>query len=348
MANKELSEIRQDPVSHDWVIIATGRSRRPEDFKYKSKRTEEDNPQKCVFCKKDAFEDPAKSGNVVVATVFSKNNQEEWQIKVIENKYPLLKGDKCGLVINHGPYEVQPGAGHHEVVITRDHFRSLGQMSQEEIEKVVAIYQERYQFLSKFDCSRYILIFHNHGREAGASIAHPHSQIIAVPVMPGDAARSLIGSKNHYREKGECIHCAMIDWERKEKKRVIFENEQMILFAPYVPRTAFELRIYPKKHSAYFEKMDDSQKKDLAETLRQGLGRLYSALDDISYNFFIHTSPVYKNREHADYYHWHVEILPRASTPPAGFELGTDIDVSAVDPNEVAEYLRDVSLPEEN
>jgi len=243
MSKKELSEIRQDPVSHDWVIIATGRSRRPEDFKQKVKRTDQDLPPKCVFCRKDAFDDPAQSGNVVVATVFSEGNQEDpstssgrdWQIKVIENKYPLLKGDKCGLVTLSGPYEVQSGAGHHEVVITRDHFRSLGQMSQEEVEKVVAVYLERYQFLSKFDCSRYILIFHNHGREAGASIAHPHSQIIAVPVMPGDAARSLIGSKNHYREKGECIHCVMIAWERKEKKRVIFENEQMILFAPYVP-----------------------------------------------------------------------------------------------------------------
>lgn len=332
---RELSEIRQDPVSKDWVIIATGRSRRPDEFRIKKEKKETPSAD-CQFCgTSDAFENPASGGNIMVS-------QDEW-ITVIENKYPLVSGEKCGLIVERGPYEVQPGVGKHEVIITRDHNRSLGEMSQEEVESVVATYLQRYRSLAQFDCSRYILIFHNHGQEAGASISHPHSQIIAIPVMPGDVERSLIGSRQYYEEKGGCIHCEMIRWEQKEKKRVVFENELMIVVSPFVPRTAFELRIYPKEHSAYFEDMSEAGLRLLAEALREALGRLYVGLGDIAYNFFVHTAPVFE-RDRYGYYHWHIEILPKAPTPPAGFELGTDIDVSPIDPDEAAEYLRGVRI----
>ena len=330
----ELSEIRQDPVSKDWVIIATGRSRRPDEFRAKTKK-KETAAADCQFCRADAFDNPEASGNVVVS-------QNEW-VTVIENKYPLVAGDKCGLIVEKGPYEVQPGAGKHEVIITRDHNRSLGQMSQEEAEQVVAAYLEQYKALANHDCSRYILIFHNHGEEAGASISHPHSQIIALPIIPGDVERSLSGSRKYYEEKGGCIHCEMIRWEQKEKKRIVFENDNMIVITPFVPRTAFELRIYPKEHSAYFEDIGETELGALAEALREALGRLYAGLDDIAYNFFVHTAPVFERNRYG-YYHWHIEILPKAPTPPAGFELGTDIDVSAIDPDEAAEYLRGVKI----
>ena len=330
----ELSEIRQDPVSKDWLIIATGRSRRPDEFRAKTKK-KETAAADCQFCRADAFDNPEASGNVVVS-------QNEW-VTVIENKYPLVAGDKCGLIVEKGPYEVQPGAGKHEVIITRDHNRSLGQMSQEEAEQVVAAYLERYRALVQHNCSRYILIFHNHGEEAGASISHPHSQTIAIPVIPGDVEHSLIGSREYHEKKGGCIHCEMIRWERSEKKRIVFENSEMIVVSPFVPRTAFELRIYPKGHSAYFEDMDEAKKKALAEALKEALGRLYAGLDDIAYNFFVHTAPVFE-RDRYSYYHWHIEILPKAPTPPAGFELGTDIDVSPINPDEAAEYLRGVKI----
>jgi UDPglucose--hexose-1-phosphate uridylyltransferase len=329
---KEVSELRQDPVSGDWVVIATGRAKRPDEFKEKREARETCNPARCVF------ENPEASGNETVTTIQGSRG-EDWWIKVIKNKFPMVEGEKCGLLIDRGPYMVQPGAGHHEVVVTRDHSRSLGQMSEEEVLLLIKAYIERYNSLSKLECSNYILIFHNHGKEAGASIPHPHSQIIAIPVIPPDVHKSLHGSQAHFEKHGTCVHCAMIAWEKEQKSRIIFENEHFIVISPYVPRSAFEIRIYPKIHSSYFEKIGPEEQGSFAEAFRITFDSLFRGLNDPAYNAFIHTSPAHDIHAH-EHYHWHVEILPKPPTPPAGFELGTGVDVSVVDPDEAASYLR--------
>lgn len=340
---KDVSQFRQDPVSGEWVIIATGRGRRPDDFR-NEKRLESVTP--IISC---PFENPEKSGHEVVYEVTgdsSTGSGQAWWIKVIKNKYPLVEGDKCGLTIDVGPYKVQPGAGHHEVVITRDHRRSIGQMTAEEVEKIVDTYQNRYKKLASLDCAHYILIFHNHGSEAGASLSHPHSQIAAVPMIPPDVGRSLEGSRRYWAKNNRCVHCDMIDWDRKEN-RVVFENETMVVVSPYAPRTAFEVRIYPKTHKPYFEDCATGEYRDLAEALRTALGKLFRGLNDVAYNFFIHTAPVFQKNDYK-YYHWHIEILPKPPTPPAGFEFGTHVNVSVVNPNDAAEYLRGVSIKDLN
>jgi UDPglucose--hexose-1-phosphate uridylyltransferase len=207
------------------------------------------------------------------------------------------------------------------------------------VEEVIKAYQERYLALMEHKCVNYISIFYNHGREAGASVSHPHSQLIAMPILPADINRSLRGAERYREEHGRCIHCRMLKWE-KEEKRSIFQNEYFIVYAPFVPRTAFELRVYPRKHKSNFEKMNKTERKYLAEALWQALHRLHKGLKDPAYNFFIHTAPC--DGKDYGFYHWHIEILPKTAIW-AGFELSTGIEISTIEPEEVAKFLRKVN-----
>jgi len=157
-----------------------------------------------------------------------------------------------------------------------------------------------------------------------------------MPILPADVHRSLEGAERYYGMYGKCVHCEMINWE-KEEKRVVFQNECFIVFAPFVPRVNFELRIYPKQHQPNFEKITEIERKYLAEALQKALYGLYKGLKNPDYNFFIHTAPC--DEKSHDYYHWHIEILPKTSTW-AGLELGTGVEVITIKPEEVAEFLR--------
>ncbi len=228
------------------------------------------------------------------------------------------------------------GNGFHEIVITRDHKKHLAIMPIEKVEEVIKAYQERYLALMNHKFVNYIFIFHNHGKEAGASIPHPHSQLIAVPILPADVRRSIEDTEKYYVRNKKCAHCEMINWE-KEEKRVIFQNKYFVVFAPFVPRVNFELRIYPKQHQPNFEKINETEKKYLAEALQKALYGLYKGLKNPNYNFFIHTAPCDEKKH--DYYHWHIEILPKTNTW-AGLELGTGVEVLTIKPEEVAEFLK--------
>lgn len=333
---KELSELRQDPVSRDWVIISTGRSKRPEAYKSANRAVQDTALDVCPF------EDPQKSGNAKPVLVFYKPDNQDWSVQVVRNKFPIIAGASCSLEEQRGPYLIKPSAGYHEVVITRDHYKSLAQLEIDEVKQVIRAYQARYQSLKKSSCVNYILVFHNYGREAGASVLHSHSQILALPFIPADIRRSLEGSERYYTECGRCVHCDILAWELKEKTRIIFENETMVALAPYAPKFSFEIRIFPKKHQSCFENIGPEEASDLAEALKISLAKIYHALNNISYNFFIHTSPAGTFENHS-YYHWHLEINPRLNIW-GGFELGTGGDVIAVDPDEAAEYLRNIKI----
>jgi UDPglucose--hexose-1-phosphate uridylyltransferase len=230
-----------------------------------------------------------------------------------------------------------PGNGFHEIIITRDHKKHLAIMPTENVVEVIKAYQERYLALMNYDFINYIFIFHNHGKEAGASIPHPHTQLVAMPILPADVKRSLEGAKNYQDEYKKCAHCEMIAWE-KEEKRLIFQNEYFIVFAPFVPRVNFELRIYPHQHLSNFEKITETERKYLAEALQKALYSLYKGLKNPAYNFFIHTAPC--DGKDYNYYHWHIEILPKTNTW-AGLELGTGVEVLTIKPEEVAKFLRE-------
>jgi len=337
---KCVSELRQDLVSGDWMIVAAGRAKRPNSFiggrqKFKQKTSE------CPF------EDPQVTGHSEPLLIYYQDGQKkkikgikklvkEWSLQVIKNKYPALGQGNCFKNYKEGPYTLMDGAGFHEIIITRDHNKHFALMPVEKIEEVIKAYQERYLVLMDHKCVNYIFVFHNHGREAGATVPHPHSQLVALPVLPADVKRGLRGAKEYYDEHRRCVYCLMLDWE-KEEKRCIFQNEYFIVFSPFVPRVNFELRIYPRKHQPNFEKITEIERKYLAEAIWQATRRLYKGLKDPAYNLFIHTAPC--DGKDYKYYHWHIEIYPKTNTW-AGIELGTGIEVISVKPEEIAKFLR--------
>lgn len=336
-----LTELRKDLVSGEWVIVATGRGKRPSQFiekRVKEKKKKGECP----------FDNPQKSGNGApllwfVAPGVRKTGEDidldDWFLQVIPNKYPMLQHDHrtCPVASTEGLETRMEGGGFHEVVITRPHKRSIADMSPEEAELVVRAYQERIHDISAEKCIKYMLIFHNHGSNAGASIAHPHSQLVALPVVPRDVNISLNNSKQYHKKNKKCVHCVMIDWEKKKGSRIVYENKKFIAFVPYAPSMSFEVRIFPKTHEARFENIATKDRLLFAEALQKTLHGLKKGLKDIPYNFYIHTAPLGKNKH--DYYHWHLEILPKTNTP-AGVELGTGMEVVSIAPEAAAEHIR--------
>jgi UDPglucose--hexose-1-phosphate uridylyltransferase len=334
------SELRFDLISKDWVVIATGRARRPETFKEKRKR-EEAPPKTCPFCRKDIINEAVLIFNQGKKIELGKSDGIPWTTIVIPNKFPaFLPAIKLDKKIEGNLYQRMNAVGFHEVVITRDHKKSLGQMDVSQIKEVIDAYYLRYLDLMKKPFVDYISIFHNHGVEAGASIFHPHSQIITTPLLDVDLSRALSNAQRYFKKHKKCLYCQMDEWERKVGKRIVFENEDFLVLCPFASKVAFEVIISPKKHLSYFEKITEKEKWNLAEALKMALGKLYKALNDPPYNFYLHTAPVGPNY---DFYHWHWTILPKTSTW-AGFELGAKMEISTIEPEKAAEYLRKIKL----
>ena len=329
------SEFRKDLVSGEWILIAPGRVKRPHEFiEGKSKKRVATPKNKCPF------EHPERDSIVTGGDLrVGKNEKTNWDVLAIENRFPSVSHQKkMTRQKRRGPFAVIPGTGHHELIITRDHNTNFPNLTEKRAQAVFELFQDRYRALQKDTNIAFISMFHNWGKAAGASVYHPHYQIIAIPVVPPDVGRSLRGSTEYFHEKGKCVHCAQITWERKEKKRIIAENEEVVAFAPFVSRNPFEVRIFPKRHLPYFEETGPKITQMVAHMLQRVLKGIEIKLGDPDYNFFIHTAPT-KEKQKYPHYHWHIEIFPRFSIR-AGFEFGTGIETNVIDPDSIAEMLR--------
>lgn len=343
---KTASELRQDAVSGDWVVMATGRAKRPHDF-LREKRPAFNQPKRsCPF-------ETLRHNAFVVRAADGTRRPDRWWTQVIPNKYPALGEDRpaharppgsgpdlCAVLHRVGPYQWTEGAGFHDVVVTRDHTRSFALMSPAEVDAVFGAYQERIRALAKKECVEYVSVFHNHGMAAGATISHPHSQIAALPVIPPDVGRSIKGSAGYFKKRRSCVHCAIVQYELKEGARVIYENGACAVVAPYASKTAFEMRVFPKRHSAYFEGMGSDERAGAAAAFQAVLAKLHRGLHNPDYNFFLHTAPV-RGGNQFEHYHWHIEILPKTAIW-AGFEIGTGIEISTIAPETAAAFLRKI------
>ncbi len=327
MDGKILNEFRQDLVSGDWVLFSTKRKHSIQEFE-KFRQSKEECP----------FEDLQKSGQELV---WNYPESGDWEIAVIKNKYPALTPGLCGPDVQVGPFKTNSAVGEHNVLVYKDHDLKFADFSEEQLVDVVRVYKKRYREMAQAsECVEYVTIFHNHGREAGASIYHPHSQMISLPILPPDISRSINGSLDFHKKNKKKVYDLIIEWERSEKKRIIYENDFFIVFCPFVSKAPYEVRIFSKDSHAHFEKMPDELDKFLAEALSAILNKINKVLNDPPYNFFIHTAPVKeKYGDMHEFYHWHVEILPKLSIL-AGFELGTGVDINVVDPDKAAEELR--------
>jgi UDPglucose--hexose-1-phosphate uridylyltransferase len=327
----KLSELRQDLVSGDWIVIAPRRAKRP-DAPHHGAGRKRAPVRGCPFEDFDGTDEHPEP-------ILNFSDKRGWRTRVIENRFPaFVHRNTCSVLAKRGPYAITEGIGHHDLVITRDHDKDFPELDQRSALEVFQAFRERYFMLLNDKCLAYLSIFHNWGPKAGASVYHPHYQMIAVPVVPPDVEHSLLGSERYFKKEKTCVHCTMINWEIKEKKRVVWQNEYAIAVTPFVSRSSFELRVFPKRHLAFFENTPDNDLAGVVQVLQKSLGMMRSRLHDPDYNFFIHTAPMTDRRRHG-HYHWHIEVLPKTNIF-AGFELGTGIEINPVDPDDAARMLR--------
>lgn len=336
-----MSELRYDPVKKVWSVIAEERSRKPEDFLVKRLTPSKETMTVCPFC--------AGNEDKAGAEIFSlKDSDGSWLTRVVPNRYPAFRIEGDIKRSAHGMYDCVNAVGAHEVVIeTPKHHVGLGSYTEKILKNVFITFRERINDLKKDTRFRYIMPFKNYGLLAGANIDHPHSQMIALPVMPGIVKTKLASALEHYRKKERCIFCDILNQERDENTRIICENQDFVAFCPFASSLPFETLIFPKRHSHCFTKTDDGETTALADIVSDVFLRLYKCLENPPINMVVHTSPpVVKRPSQPGYwlsieqdFHWHIEITPRLAGV-AGFESGTGFYINPVPPEHAAQYLK--------
>ncbi len=336
-----MPELRHDPIQKRWVIIATERQKRQTWFD--QELTLPSTPV-CPFCPgNEAMTPPA---------ILTHPENGPWSIRVVPNKYPALAieggTDRQGV----GLYDRMNGIGAHEVVIeTPLHVEHIADMDLAHVEKLFLVYRSRLHDLMQDDRFKYVMIFKNHGAEGGATIAHPHTQIIATPVTPKTVSTELESAREHFRLKERCIFCDMLHDELESGERVVYMSDHFVVLCPYASRFPYETIVLPREHMHDYALASDEVVRDLAHTVQVTLAKLRKAVNDPPFNFLFHTAPNAGHaRRRAHYWdtlaydwHWHMEILPRL-TRTAGFEWGTDFYINPTPPEDAADILRRTSI----
>jgi len=265
-------------------------------------------------------------------------NSRGWGVRVVPNKFPALQVEGGLDREGDGMFDRMNGIGAHEVIIeTPRHDVTMATMGDAAIEQVLWAFQERVRDLKQDRRFRYIIIFKNHGAAAGAALDHSHSQLIALPIVPREVRDEVDGAKAHFANKERCVFCDIIRQESADGKRLIAETGEMVAVAPYAPRFPFETWILPRRHQSHYEDAHRHEYASLARMLGEILRRMNRMLEFPPYNLLIHSAPIGEN---GDYYHWHVEIIPKL-TKIAGFEWATGFYVNPTSPEEAAQVLRE-------
>ena len=332
-----MPEFRKDPTLGRWVIIATERVRRPSDF---PRRHVAPRGGPCALCAgheretppevlayRDAAEAPADSAG--------------WRVRVVPNKFPALRIEGDFERHGEGIYDVMNGVGAHELLVeSPDHDGNLASLPASGVEDVVRACRDRIIDLKRDARLRSVMVFKNHGAEAGASLEHPHSQLIATPVVPLVVAEEVQQARAYYDYRERCLFCDMVRQELDERFRLVAETPEVVAFAPFAARFPFETWLVPRRHAAAFEQTDGPRLREVATVLRVVLRKLARALEDPPYNLILHSAPFGAGESPS--YHWHIEITPKL-TNLAGFELGSGFHINPMPPEDAARVLRDTA-----
>jgi UDPglucose--hexose-1-phosphate uridylyltransferase len=328
-----MPELRKDPVVGRWVIIATERARRPSDFAQEPVRPVGSS---CAFC--EGNEDKTPPEILAGRSPESRPNGPGWSYRVVANKFPALRVEGELEPSGEGLFDRMNGVGAHEVVIeTPTHAASLATLSADAVTDVLVAFRERVVDLKKDPRFEYVLVFKNHGELAGASLEHPHSQLIATPIIPIMVAEEVAGAARYYQLKERCVWCDILRQERRGGRRTIVEAGGFIVLAPFAPRFPFETWILPTVHRAAFEESGVDELRGLAGLLGDFLRRLDRVLGEPPFNFMLHTAPL--RGSEVESFHWHLEVIPKL-THMAGFEWGSGFFINPVPPEDAAAALR--------
>ncbi len=333
-----MSEMRQDPTTEEWVIIAKERAKRPNDFV--RPQTKPQLPvfsTSCPFCPGNEARTPPET------LLYRDQRTQSWRVRAFANRFPALTPE--GSTVRREEenfFSAMDGVGVHEVIVeTPMHNKPLALMEDSGVEDVLLAYRERYNALSRMTYVKLIIIFKNHGPSAGTSLEHPHSQLVATPVVPRHIRMQHEVAIRHYDDNGRCLYSDLVDHELRVGKRVMMETGRFVVFHPFASQRPFETWIVPKIHQACFGNASAEDLNDLAHVLRIILLKLYQGLNNPDFNYVINTAPV--DDESKDYYLWHLRIIPRL-TEVAGFEIGSGVYINPALPEETARFMRELKL----
>jgi len=330
-----MPELRKDPVLGRWIIISKERSKRPTDF------VVEDYQTTGGFCPLCPGNEKTTPNEVLVLgrEPGLPPNSAGWQLRVVPNKFPALviEGDieKEG----EGLYDRMNGIGAHEVVIeSPNHEDRFTYLPPEQMILVFRAFRNRILDLAQDNRFRYVMVFKNYGRAAGASLEHPHSQLVALPILPRMVTSELDGTLSYFKYKDRCIYCDIIRQEMQQDVRLVCQNDHFVTLTPFAPRSPFEMWILPKHHSSSYTEQSEESLVKLVEIFSESMRRLDKCIPHVPYNFVLHTQPL---RSHPlEHYHWHFEIVPKL-TSIAGFEWGSGFYINPMPPEDTCRYLRD-------
>ena len=319
------------------MIIATDRAKRPTDFIRQPVATP--TSKVCPFDYGNEHKTPPE---VLAYRNSGGRDEPGWRVRVVPNKFPVLGIEGELNRQGEGMYDKMNGIGAHEVIVeSPDHLAAFGELSEKQVEELLWAYKDRVNDLKKDRRFRYILLFRNHGETAGASLEHPHSQLIALPVIPKRVKEEVDGSRQFYEFKERCIFCDIVREETNAGARLVAETDRFTVIEPYAPRFPFETWILPKRHESHFEESEAPSLANLAWMLRTTIRKIDRVLEHPAYNFIIHSAPV--QEPPLAYYHWHVEIIPKL-TKVAGFEWGSGFYINPTPPEESARFLREAGF----
>ncbi len=332
-----MAELRQNVVTREWVIINPERAKRPDQFAER-KAAETPLPMSdpdCPFC--------VGNEHLTINESFKISDGGNWRVRVVGNKFPAVENRGDRVRKTDGIYRSMTAVGFHEVVIEHPlHNMTMALMSDKQVADILMAYRERYREIRWDDRVEAIIIFKNHGETAGTSLVHPHSQLVATPVVPSQIRNRMEEAIRYFDDTGECVCCRTLRDEMSAGERIICENDDFAAFIPYAALSPFHTWIFPRRHSSSFDETTDSEIPGLAKCLRTVLAKLYHGLNNPDFNFSIRSIPT---RElHVEYFHWYLTIVPRV-TKTAGFEIGSGMYVNSALPEQSAEFLRNIAVP---
>jgi UDPglucose--hexose-1-phosphate uridylyltransferase len=338
MLGGRMSELRQNIVYKEWVIIAKERAKRPHDFIDNSPKlvSDKEYDENCPFC-------PGNEDKFPNTEVWRLDDGKGgWLVKSIFNKYPALSPDIEYKWREEGIFRTISGYGVHEVLIeTPIHNVHPALMKVEDVAKIIYSYKQRVIEILKMNDIEYVVVFRNHGYKAGASLVHPHSQMLALPIIPRDVKVRVEEAFKYFSDHGVCVFCKMLSDELKVGERIIHESEHFVSFVLFAASSPFHSWILPKKHSSRFTDITDEEVDDLSKHLKVVLAKLYKGISNPDYNYIVRTSPFSYGKN--KFFHWYITIVPRL-TRSAGFELGSGMFINPSIPEEDAKFLRSVDI----
>lgn len=332
-----MPELRQNIATKEWVIIATERAKKPEDF-VKEKKEQKNRPaylETCPFCPGNEQMSPVQTASIL-------DSKGHWLVRAIPNKFPALAKEGALVYKEDGIKRSMSGVGIHDVIIeTPQHHLTTALLEQEQIVNILKIYKQRCLETINDERVELVTVFKNHGPGAGTSLEHPHSQLVATPVVPDHIRDRLAQAMYYYDDHRECVFCHMLKEELRLQERVVWETAYFAVFILYAALSPFHIWILPKRHSPSFPQIENREMEDLAGVLKVVLKKIYVGLDDPDFNYAIRSLPGQPRPN--SFFHWYIAVIPRV-TKAAGFELGSGMYINIALPEKSAEFLRKVQI----